>query len=363
MQRDQTPELSIIVPVLNESAELTALFENLSRQQGIRFELILCDGGSRDATLSLAAELAANCPFVLKSTLTQPGRGCQMNAGATMAAGELLLFLHADSRFPEAFALGRAVSAFRNQTETGGSAAQAEAARFALSFRRSDDSPSLAYCYYEAKARLNRSDCIRGDQGFLLSRGFFRQMGGFDTSLPFYEDVRLGLSIERQSSWMLLPAEITTSARRFEAEGLCQRQVVNAIIVNAAVIRWTEFFSALPELYRCHAETGRLDIFPLMTGIRTLLGAHDRTWRRTFWRATGRHVAENAWQILFWLDVRRTFRAGKGSAEVAPRCLDFYQRHLAWLFHSVPAAMTAGVLVRLWFRWLCFRGGKVQRRS
>ena len=361
MQHAQPPELSIIVPVLDESAELAALFENLSGQQGIRFELILCDGGSRDATLILAAELAAHCPFTLKSTRTQPGRGCQMNAGATLAAGELLLFLHADSRFPEVFALSRAVSAFRNGQD--GSASPARAGRFALSFRRSDSEPSLAYCYYEAKARLNRSDCIRGDQGFLLSRGFFRQMGGFDTSLPFYEDVRLGLSIERQGSWMLLPAEITTSARRFEAEGLCQRQIANAIIVNAAVTGWTEFFSALPGLYRCHAETGRLDIFPLMTGIRTLLGAHDRTWRRTFWRATGRHVAENAWQILFWLDVARTFRAGKGSAEVAPRCLDFYQRHLAWLFHSVPAAMTAGVLVRLWFRWLCFRGGKVRRQS
>ena len=361
MSCDQTPELSIIVPVLNESAELVALFENLSVQQGIRFEVIICDGGSGDATLSLAAELAATCPFTLRTTLTPRGRGRQMNAGAKLAAGELLLFLHVDSRFPEALALCSAVSAFRSRF--GWSPLHAGAARFSLSFRRSHGSPSLSYCFYEAKARLNRSDCIRGDQGFLLSREFFHQVGGFDTSLPFYEDVRFGHMVERQGYWMLLPERITTSARRFETEGLCQRQVVNAIIVNAAVVGWTEFFSSLPELYRCHAETGQLLLFPLMMGIRAMLGGHDRTWLRTFWRATGRHVAGNAWQLFFWLDVHRTFRAGGGPCAVKPRCLELYQRHLSWMFHSAPAGWTASALVRLWFSWLCIRGGRSQRRS
>jgi rSAM/selenodomain-associated transferase 2 len=361
MHCEQTPELSIIVPVLNEVVELEALFENLSTQQGIRFELILCDGGSDDATLDLAAGSAATCPFTLRTTLTPRGRGRQMNAGAALAAGELLLFLHADSRFPAVDALRCAVTAFRSRLD--GSPEQNDAARFALSFRRSDNSPSLAYRYYEAKARLDRSDCIRGDQGFLLSRQFFRQIGGFDTSLPFYEDVRLVLSIEHQGTWMLLPVEITTSARRFETEGLCQRQVVNAIIVNAAVIEWAEFFCALPGLYRCHAETGRLLLLPLMTGIRSLLGDHTRSWLRTFWRATGRHVASNAWQLFFWFDVRRAFRAGKGVNEVEPRCLEFYRHHLAWLFQSAAVAMVAAALVRLWFNWLLFWGHRMQHRS
>jgi len=361
MQHYQTPELSIIVPVLNESVELAALFENISLQQDVRFELILCDGGSSDATLDRAAELAAHCPFTLRSILTPRGRGRQMNAGAALAASELLLFLHADSRFPDAFALANAVSGFLNRLAC--SPGQAGAARFSLSFRRSNDSPSLAYRYYETKARLNRSDCIRGDQGFLISRRFFIQLGGFDTSLPFYEDVRLVLTIEQQGFWILLPTEITTSARRFEAEGLCQRQVVNAIIVNAAVVGWTEFFYALPGLYRCHAETGRLLLYPLMAGIHDLLGGHDRTWLRTFWRATGRHVAGNAWQFFFWLDVARTFLAGGGPTDVEPRCLGFYWRRLAWLFHGTPAAIAAAALVRLWFSWLLIRGSRSHRRS
>jgi rSAM/selenodomain-associated transferase 2 len=352
MQRDQIPDLSIIVPVLDEAVEVAALVENLSLQQGIGFELILCDGGSRDATLHLAAEQAVNAPFPVKSTVTEPGRGRQMNAGAVLATAELLLFLHADSRFPNPYALEDAVAAFRRRP--GGS--PAVAARFGLGFRRDDPSSSLAYRYYEAKARLDRSDCIRGDQGFLLTRRFFHHLGGFDTSLPFYEDVRLVHAMERRGSWMLLPATITTSARRFEAEGLCRRQVVNAIIVNAAIVGWDEFFTALPGLYRCHTETGRLLLRPLMAGIRTLLTGHDRAWQRAFWRATGRHVAANAWQPFFWLDVARAFRAGSGPADVEPRCLGFYRRRLAWAFHTPPAAWAAALLVRLWFTWLRLRG-------
>ncbi len=351
----QTPELSIIVPVLNEASELPALFETLSAQQGVRFELILCDGGSGDGTPELAAELAPKLRFPVRVTIAPRGRGCQMNAGAALAAGESLLFLHADSRFSDRTALYRAISAFRDRLQRFPGRA---AGRFALCFRRSDNSPSLAYFFYEAKARLNRADCIRGDQGFVISREFFQRLGGFDTSLPFYEDVRLVLSIEKQGAWLLLPAEISTSARRFEAEGLCRRQIVNAIIVNAAVIGWTEFFAALPGLYRCHDETGRLRLRPLLEGIRSLLAAHDRAWRRTFWRATGRHVASNTWQLFFWLDVRRTFRAGQGPGEVEPRLLSVFERRLAWLFRSLPAAFVTAGIVRVWFRLLRSRCGR-----
>ena len=188
MQHDNPLELSVIVPVLNEAAELPALFETLSAQQSVRFELILCDGGSGDGTPELAANMAPKLPFPLRGTITPRGRGRQMNAGAALAAGEWLLFLHADSRFPDRTALYRATSTFREQLTRS---PRQVAGRFALRFRRSDTSPSLAYFFYEAKARLNRADCIRGDQGFLISGKFFQQLGGFDTSLPFYEDVRL----------------------------------------------------------------------------------------------------------------------------------------------------------------------------
>ena len=217
----QVPEISIIVPILNEACELYPLFETLTNQTGVRFELLLCDGGSSDGSLQLAEALASSSREAAVRSLRVPsGRGRQMNAGSTVARADLLLFLHADSRFVAQDALSSAISAFRERQSGNGNV---QAARFALRFRRRQSRPSLAYSFYEAKARLNRADCIRGDQGFMLTRSFFNHLGCFDESLPFLEDVRLAFAIEAEASWMLLPADISTSARRFELEGRYSR--------------------------------------------------------------------------------------------------------------------------------------------
>ena len=350
MNHAHKPQLSIIVPVFNEADELPALFENLAAQEGIRFELILCDGGSVDGTQRLASELAKGVPFTVDIIHVPRGRGHQMNGGAALATAELLLFLHADSRFTEHTALSKAITAFWKQI--GSSESQHVAARFALRFRRADSSPSLAYFFYEAKARLDRSDCIRGDQGCLLTRTFFTQLGGFDASLPFYEDVVLADQVMRQGKWMLLPANISTSARRFESEGFATRQLVNAIIVNSFIVGWKEFFEFLPSFYRCHTETGRLRLFPLLEGIRTNLAKQDPRWRLTFWQATGRHVAANIWQIFFWLDVRRNFQAEQIHESIETRWFSFFQLHMEWLTRSNPAGIVTAAAVWAWFRIL-----------
>jgi rSAM/selenodomain-associated transferase 2 len=348
---EQSLELSIIVPVLNDAEYLTCLLENLGTQTGVAFEVIVSDGGSCAET-GAARELS-NLPFELRSIRALPGRGRQMNAGAALARGKLLLFLHADSLFPDPAALAGAVRSFRACLADSGTAV---AARFALRFRRSRTTPSLAYFFYEAKARLNRADCIRGDQGFMLARSLYETLGGFDESLPFLEDLRLAAAIAEQGAWLLLPAEITTSARRFETEGLRERQVVNALIVNAHVTGWDDFFTALPGLYRCHAETGRLLLYPLLAGIRTLLACRPLRWRLGFWLATGRHVAANMWQAFFWLDARRAFLSGRLPAETGTRWTLLFQRRLEWLAHTLPVQLLAGVLVWTWYRALLLRG-------
>jgi hypothetical protein len=228
------------------------------------------------------------------------------------------------------------------------------AGRFRLSFRRQAPRPSLAYCYFESKARLDRLDCIRGDQGYLISRSFFRQLGGFDTSLPYLEDIRLAEAVDKQGAWLLLPADISTSARRFETEGLSERQVINAIITAAVAAGWDELLQAMPDLYRSSYSNERLQLFPLLDGIRGMIAGHDRTWRRSFWRSTGRHVAANAWQIFFWLDVRDAFRETVAAGEPPYRWYDLYCRRLRPLFESPPAALLAQLLTRLWFRWMLF---------
>jgi hypothetical protein len=263
-----------------------------------------------------------------------------------------LLFLHADSRFSRTDALLVAVSAYRERSEKG---AGPVAARFRLHFRRQKTQPSLAYYFYESKARLVRSDCIRGDQGFLLPRTLFIGLGRFDTSLPFLEDVRLVAKSAERVQWLLLPAEISTSARRFETEGLYERQVVNAIITNAVAADWTEFFSALSGLYQCNSVSGRLQLFPLLDGIRTLLAAQPASWRRSFWRVTGHHVAGNIWQIFFWLDVRSSFINRRQSAELLTPKLQWFQKNLEHCTHGWLAEKITAAAVWIWFRIMLIR--------
>lgn len=352
------PEISIIVPVLNDAAELHGLLANLAEQEGVSFEVILCDGGSTDGMHTLAAQWTALSSCVLRVIEAPRGRGTQMNGGAAAAAGSTLLFLHADSRFTRRDALFKGIQAYRNHRR---GSLKPGAARFRLHFRRRDPRPSLAYCYHEAKARLNRGSCIRGDQGYLIDRTTFEQLGRFDCSLPFLEDVRLAALLAHEGEWLLLPADISTSARRFEQEGFYERQVANVIIVNAIATGWDEFLNAVPGLYRCNSTSGHLALFPLFDGVRTMITNHDRTWQRSFWRATGRHVAANAWQIFFWLDVRRAFRSGQGSDRVDPTWLNLYERQLKPLFESHPAALLAQILTRAWLCWMLYATRKDTR--
>lgn len=348
------PDISIIVPVLNEAGQLAELLASLKGQSGVTIEVILSDGGSVDGSQKIAAALTADCSFPVKMIGAEAGRGRQMNAGAAIATADLLLFLHADSRFEDQDALLKAVACFRSTSDVG----QPFAARFGLRFRRSEEERSLAYFYYEAKARLQRRDCIRGDQGFLLNRTAFQEAGGFDQSLPYLEDLRLVAATPAWLQWRLLPATVSTSARRFEQEGLLERQTLNAIIVNNFQAGWDEFFRSLAGLYRHHAHDsgGKLLLYPILDGINTLLKQAPIEWRRCFWHSTGQHVAGNAWQLFYWLDVRHAFRAGRASAEVQARWLDFYQRRLEPFFLSRPAAFFAQAAVRLWLRWMLFRG-------
>jgi hypothetical protein len=133
--------------------------------------------------------------------------------------------------------------------------------------------------------------------------------------------------------------------------------VANVIIVNAVATGWDELLQAMPALYRNSSASDRLRLFPLLDGVRSLIYGHDRKWRRSFWRVTGRHVASNAWQLFFWLDVRRSYRSGKEADHVEPRWLELYEQRLKCFFESFPAALLAELLTRIWFRWMLKRSG------
>lgn len=347
------PELSIIVPTLNEAAVIGDLCANLAAQRGCAFELIVADGGSSDGTRARLAALATMLPYPLTVVDAPPGRGRQMNAGAAAARGTTLLFLHADSLLPAPAALGNALT-----TLAAATAARDDdrlAGRFRLRFARPAKAPGLPYYFYEWKARLPRPDCIRGDQGLLLSRRFFTELGRFDTSLPFLEDVRLVARIAAAGAWLLLPDEIVTSARRFATEGLRERQTLNAIVAAFAAIGWPPFMAELPELYRSHDRSGRLDLADALGRVATLVAGLPRRQRLRLWYETGRFVRGNAWQLAFFADIRRHHRRGVPLEGAPLPRLTRHDRAFDRLTDHPLGHLTAALLTRCWFRLALFR--------
>ncbi len=346
--RTKEPELSVIVPVLNERGMLPALFATLAAQRDVNFEIVVSDGGSSDDTAEAASGLAASWGLPALVLTGEKGRGRQMNAGASASKGSTLLFLHADSSFADCSALRKGLDALADAIAERRS--ERIAGHFALRFDRTTTGASPGYYYYECKARLNRRDCTHGDQGFMLRRSFFGEVGPFDGSLPMLAETRLAEKIRHRGGWLLLPAEIHTSARRLETEGLRPRQTLNAIIMNFAAIGWDPFFREIPHIYTGQDHTGRFHLFPFLNAVRRLLA--DIPWRERFslWHATGAYVRDHAWQLAFALDTMRNFRRGVAAGDGTTPCLSFYDLHLDRLTDHPPGRLVTATLVWIWFR-------------
>ncbi len=342
MSSELTP-LSIIIPTINEASRLENLLDELSHQQGIKPELIIADGGSRDGTQQIARRYAA------KLVETTAGRGKQMNQGAVRSTAPLLLFLHADSSLTSPTLLVEAVEALQEAAKRLGQTQLA--GHFPLRFRRSKPGHDLTYRYYEEKSALNRSECTNGDQGLLLSRSFFDQLGGFDESLWFLEDQRLAETIRRQGHWITLPGVLSTSARRFEQEGLGKRMVLSALIMNFHAMGLTEFFHRSAAVYRNQEHVGELQLAPIFNLIAELNRTAGRQVSRQRWLATGRYVFSHTWQPFFWMDIALDYRLGFSKRIFLP----FYDRFISplaglWPFHAITAGLTWCWYIS--YRWL-----------
>ncbi|NLV23733.1 MAG: glycosyltransferase family 2 protein [Deltaproteobacteria bacterium] len=342
-------ELSVIIPVLNEEKTLKLLFENIFRQQKVDFEVIFCDGGSTDGTLSVITAYGVQAPFPVRVVRGAAGRGRQMNAGVGPSRGQILLFLHADSSFKDPRALRLGLDALRVAWEKTGHSRVA--GRFKLCFDVCRGSSPAAYSFYETKARLNRSGCIHGDQGFLMGRSFFAELGGFREDLPILEDEKLAEAVFGQGRWMLLPAEITTSARRFAEEGFFERQVLNALILNCHAIGWYAFFEEARTLYRQQQDCGPLKLTPFFDRIAELLGRESWPRRFRLWRKSGAFVNGHAWQAALFCDCRRRHRL---QPQNRMPCLRFYDERIRFLVENPFGRWVATFLVWGWFH--CFRG-------
>lgn len=221
----QSSSISIVVPMLNEAAALPALLAHLADWCGRGCEIVLVDGGSDDD--SVARARAAGFPV----TAAARGRARQMNAGARACSGAILLFLHADTRLPEAAdAMVRAALA----GAPNGQAAQSpgDSSR-ALPSRRARNTPAwgrfdvcidgrprmlrVVAALMNLRSRL--TGIATGDQALFVRREIFEAVGGFPEQ-PLMEDVELSRRLLRVSRPACLRARVTTSGRRWEERGV-----------------------------------------------------------------------------------------------------------------------------------------------
>ena len=176
-------------------------------------------------------------------------------------------------------------------------------------------------------------------------------LGGFDESLPFFEDHRMAAKVFAHGRFLLLPGVIETSARRFEIEGHGPRMVVMALMVGAEAAGLQDWLAGLPALYREQAAATQLAHRPFIESLLSHIASLPSARQQQVWRAAGVLVAANAWQLAHWLDAQRRSE---------PRWLRRFDAVLAPFFAGRVAtrslALALPMALRLLARWPLWPG-------
>ena len=228
--------ISVIVPVLDEEARLARQLQQLARLSGL-LEVIVVDGGSADATLEVARR--ADWVQVIEAPR---GRAAQMNAGAAVARGDVLLFLHADVSLPPGAAAwiervlgdpGVVAGAFKTWTVPDAGA------------------PWFSPLLHLADLRSRYTRRPYGDQAIFVDARAFALVGGFP-ELPLMEDYELGRRLASVGRIARVPARVEVSGRRFIA-----RPIYYAVLCNLMPLAYRLGISPalLGRLYGCPRRT------------------------------------------------------------------------------------------------------------
>jgi rSAM/selenodomain-associated transferase 2 len=231
------PDFSIVVPVLYERDTIGPLIAHIRRvDAGSRCEIIVVDGEPNGGTIETIDD-----DQVVK-LISRPWRSRQMNAGTAAARGDVLIFLHADTRLPDSALTDIDTVMCRSECIGG-------------AFRLQFDSNRPIYRFMSAfvtlRSRGNRQPY--GDQALFLRRDYFERIGGYQ-EIPLMEDVDIVRRIRRRGDRIeILDSSVRTSCRRMEAEGIARRVSKNwliSVLYN---------FGVSPEkLVRYYTETYRL---------------------------------------------------------------------------------------------------------
>jgi rSAM/selenodomain-associated transferase 2 len=190
--------LSIVVPALNEAPRIRAALEALAPLRARGHEVIVVDGGSSDGTAQLAAGWCDQVIFSSK------GRAVQMNAGARVASGDALLFLHADTRLPPDFAIPESSLWGRFDVRIEGR------------------HPLLKVVAWSMNLRSRLTGIATGDQAIFVRRDAFP---GFP-EIPLMEDVEFCRQMKRFAAPTCLRKTVLTSGRRWESRGVLRTIVL-----------------------------------------------------------------------------------------------------------------------------------------
>ncbi len=196
--------ISVIIPTLNEEQALGQTLADLPSTHTL--ETIIVDGGSTDDTLTIATAFCAHTPtaHLIKA---QTGRAHQMNEGARVSRGDILLFLHADTQVPNE--APRVIeSALANPAVVGG--------RFDVRFDTSSGWGRLIGTFMNWRSRA--SGIATGDQAIFVRRHIFERLGGF-ADIPLMEDIEFSRRLKRAGSTVALRQTVRTSFRRWEQRG------------------------------------------------------------------------------------------------------------------------------------------------
>jgi rSAM/selenodomain-associated transferase 2 len=202
----EAPALSVIIPALDEAGAIAATLAPLQAWRERGAEVIVVDGGSRDGTPDLATPLADR---VIEGPR---GRARQMNAGAEAARGEILAFVHADTRLPDDGdrLLRRALS---GQPRWG---------RFDVRLDGADGHPLLGLVGTLMNVRSRLTGIATGDQALFVSHAAFEAVGGFPDQ-PLMEDIALSRTLKRTvGPPACLRERALTASRRWEENGIAR---------------------------------------------------------------------------------------------------------------------------------------------
>ena len=204
-------KISVIIPTLNEESHIEKTLQSVIKQAG-DYELFIVDGGSTDNTIAIAKRYTS----VIDS---KRGRAIQMNAGASLCKGDILLFLHADTLLPDD-AFRELRKRMRDDTVSGGS--------FYIAF----DADNFILRGISFITRFNFRLFHFGDQGIFVRRDVFQKLHGYK-DMPIMEDYDFYKRLRKQGKVILVRMPVISSARRFIKKGVIRQLLINKFVVLA----------------------------------------------------------------------------------------------------------------------------------